>query len=111
MTHGRPSPPRSAHPGPPRYGSLAAACVLALLIAGVAGFMGLVAGGPFAATQPSPAAAWLGWGVAGVALGAPVAGLPALGFRVRPAAAVTVGFAVAVTVALLGYLVTVSDAV
>ncbi|MFC8190234.1 hypothetical protein ACFUMH_01075 [Cellulomonas sp. NPDC057328] len=75
-------------------------------MAGVAGFVGLVAGGPFGATQPSPAAAWSGWAVAGAALGAPVAGLPALGFRVRPAAAVPIAVGIALAVAVAGYLVT-----
>lgn len=98
-------------PARPRYGALVAACVLALVVAGVAGFAGLVGGGPFATAEPSPAAAWAGWGVAGVALAAPVAGLPALGFRVRPAVAVPVAVVIAVVVAVAGYAVTMQDVV
>lgn len=91
----------------PRYGSLVAACVLGLGIAAVAAYVGFVAGGPFMGTDPEPAAAWAGWGVAGVALAAPVAGLRALGFRVRPAVVVTVAVAIAVAVTVLGYFVTI----
>ncbi len=93
----------------PRYGSLLAAYVVCLLIAGVAGFAGLVGGAPFAATEPEPIVAWVGWGIAGLALAAPIAGLPALGFRVRPVVAVTVAILLAVAVAVGGYLFTMKD--
>lgn len=91
----------------PRYGSLAAACVLGVGVAAVAAYVGFVGGGPFMGTEPEPAVTWAGWAVAGVALAAPVAGLSALGFPVRRATAGTVAVGIAVAVTVLGYLLTV----
>lgn len=92
-----------------RYGPLVAACLVSLLVAGVAAFAGHIAGGAFAGKEPQSGAAWVGWGVAGIALAAPVAALPRLGFPVRRAvahgAAVTVAAAVAVAGALYTTLV------
>lgn len=93
----------------PRYGSLLAACALSLLVAGIAGFAGLMAGGPFMTKEPDPAAAWACWGVAGLALAAPVAALPTLGFRVRPVVAITAAIALGAVVVVLGYLFTMKD--
>lgn len=112
---GRPAglPPRDARdagqapPERPRYGSLVAACLLGLAVAAAAGFAGLLTGGGFATAPESPPAALAGWGIAGVALGAPIAGLPRFGIPVPWPAAVAVGVGVAVIVAVVGYQYTV----
>ncbi|WP_199424019.1 hypothetical protein [Actinotalea solisilvae] len=89
-------------PRRPRYGPLVAACLLSLLVAGLAAFIGHLAGGSFAGKDPEPAAAWIGWGIAGIALGAPVAGLPKLGFAVRRPVAFAAGTVVALAVTVAG---------
>jgi uncharacterized membrane protein YhaH (DUF805 family) len=77
--------------------------LVALVAAGVVGFVALLSGSRFAASGPSsPTQSVVLWIVAGLCVSAPVAALPSWGFATRRRTAWLAAAAVAAVVAVVG---------
>lgn len=90
----------------PRWGLTILLTVVALIAAAVFGFVALLSGSEFAASEPtSPTQSMVLWVAAGLCVAAPVAALPSLGFSTRRRSALPVAAVLAAAVALLGIFV------
>ena len=88
-----------------RWGILVGITCVALVFAVVASFLGLLYRGDFASGGSSPGVAAILWGFAAVLVALPVAVLPLIGFRVRPATAIRWAAALGVVWFVVGYVV------
>lgn len=78
--------------------------VMAVLVAGVVGFVAVIAGSRFMAAETArPGLSLTLWTVAGIALATPVAALPTLGFVVRRRTTWLVAGVLAAAVVLVGF--------
>lgn len=87
-----------------RSGLLVAVVVGCLVLAVVAGLLGLIYGGDFASGGRAPLPSAVFWAAAGFAAALPVALLPWLGSRVSRPVAVTAAGLIAFAVAIAGWL-------
>ena len=78
--------------------------VMAVFVAGVFGFVAVIAGSRFMAAETArPGLSLTSWTVAGAAVATPVAALPTLGFAVRRRTAWLVAGILATAVVLVGF--------
>lgn len=90
----------------PRWVLTIALSLVAVLAATVFGFVALLSGSEFAASEPtSPTQSVVMWVMAGLSLAAPVAALPSLGFGIGRRTALGSATAIVVLVTLLGVVV------
>lgn len=88
-----------------QWGTLVVACLVAVVFAVVASFLGLLYRGDFASGGRSPVVAAIFWGFAAALVASPVALLPWIGFRVRHATAVSWALGLGVVWFVVGYFV------
>jgi hypothetical protein len=90
----------------PKWGLTIELSLVALGAATASGFVALLSGSEFAASEPtSPAQSLVMWVLPGLSLAAPIAALPSIGFSIRRRTAFVSAVAIVVIVALLGIFV------
>ena len=87
-----------------RWGLLSVVVVGGVVLAVVAGLLGLIFGGDFASGGRAPVRSALFWAASGAAAALPVALLPWLGSRVRRPVAISAAGVLALTLAVVGWL-------
>jgi hypothetical protein len=88
-----------------RWGTLVVATLVAVGFAVIASFLALLHRGEFASGRRSPVVAAIFWGLAAALVASPVALLPLIGSRVRPATAVSWALGLGVMWFVVGYFV------